>query len=175
MTDNQLSRAIKHVAIGYLLLIFNLNLATINIIPNWISYLLFYKAIKPISNYEKSTTLLKSFSIGLGIYEFIIWLTAIFTIKLNNYLIITIVGICTLYFHFQLLTNIANIAKQHQCRQAKAIYRLRTIKTILLMMTVYPIDYSQHLGITITYLSLNLLVTFVLCFNLFDYASDEKS
>lgn len=171
MNENPLAKAIKQVAWGYLLLMFNFNLTTINIIPNWLSYLFFYKALKPISKYEKTVLLLKPLNLCLGLYEFFIWILSILAIKLDTYLITAIIGICALYFHFQLLTN---IAKLHQCRQAKSLYRLSIMRTVLLTVAFLPIDNSQYLEIVIIYQVINFIVSIVLCFQLFDYSSDEK-
>ena len=67
----QLCRAIKKIGWGYVFLYFNINLGTINIMPAWIGYILFYQAIRDgISQEEESAGLLKTIGIILGIYNF---------------------------------------------------------------------------------------------------------
>ena len=48
MEPKKLAHAISLIAWGYLFLYFNVTLGTMNIIPNWVGYLMMGKAIKEL-------------------------------------------------------------------------------------------------------------------------------
>ncbi|MBR2045362.1 MAG: hypothetical protein IJ958_04425 [Agathobacter sp.] len=138
----QLCRAIKKIGWGYVFLYFNINLGTINIMPAWIGYILFYQAIRDgISQEEESAGLLKTIGIILGIYNGITWLLSMIAIPAEIFLISEVISVISLYYHFQLLTNLANIAKRYQCfQEEKALLHLRTWQTILLTILAFMVQ-----------------------------------
>lgn len=72
-------RGLTRIAWGYVFLHLNLNLGTLNILPNWVGYLLFFSAIILLGDQLRDLTLLKSFCILLGVGELADWLTVLFT------------------------------------------------------------------------------------------------
>lgn len=119
---------------------FDFQILSLNLIPDWVGYILFYQSIEPIAQYEKSALLLKSIIQILGIYEFILWIIAIFGITMDIYVVQIIVIALSLYFQFQLLSNIADISVKHHSLLTSRIRMLRNIKTLCCTIAVLPID-----------------------------------
>lgn len=132
MNQNELYQAIRRTAWGYVLIHINFNLGTLNILPNWWGYVLFIMAIPVLGKEEESTNLLKSLGILLFWAEFWFWMNnCLIDGIFNSYLISVITSVISLYFHFQFLTNLANIARKYECDVENKILTLRTVQTIL--------------------------------------------
>lgn len=104
-------KSIRLIAIGYLICFVDIYLLNTNLLPEFIAYYLFYKAIDAIDAYENSAHLLKPIIIILGIESLISWILVFFHISMDYYPIIVIIESLTIYFDYQLLTNIENIMK----------------------------------------------------------------
>lgn len=144
MSEKQvLSNAVGLVAWGYVLIFFNLNLGTVDILANWIGYIFINKAIIPLGAEEKSTLLLQPLALFLTICELLRWIGNIINFTATGFVIsmvTTITAVISLYFHFQLLTNLATIADRYFCPQKKGLILLRTAYTILITISaVMPI------------------------------------
>lgn len=175
MKDMKYVQALKRVVLAYVILLFNFNLGTFNIIPNWLAYLYFYKAIPPISKYEKSVSLLKPIIIVLGIYEFIEWILVIAGINIDIYVLKLIVTAVCLYFNFQLLTNITDISLKNNFKNAKYLYLLRNLKTILITLFALPINWQEIPILSILFIFFSFIFQILLCIILNQYANDEKN
>lgn len=104
-TQERLSSIAKKLGWGYILIHAHINLGTLDILPDWLGYLLIYQAICLLEDEEESAGLLKPMGIGLGAWAGICWVMKLFGVSVNMYLITLIVSVISLYFHFQLLTN----------------------------------------------------------------------
>lgn len=175
MRDMDYVQALKRVVLAYVILLFNFSLGTINIIPNWLAYIYFYKAVPPISKYEKSVSLLNPIIIVLGIYECIEWILVIFGMNLDIYALNLIITAVSLYFNFQLLTNITDISLKNNFKNAKFLYLLRNIKTILITITVLPINWQEFEILYILFICVSFIFQILLCVKLNQYANYEKN
>lgn len=165
MSRDKEKSVFRKIALAYLIITINFNLESLNIIPNWLGYFLFYQTIDPIADYQQSAKLLKPLILILGVYELLFWILTIFGITIDIYVVNVIVSVISLYFHFQLLTNIADIFKLHRNPKTKHIYFLRTIKIIMITVLTLPIDWPKY--ILISLLIVNIFIVF------YDY-DDEK-
>lgn len=139
----QFCSAVKKIAWGYLFLYLNLNLGTLNILPNWFFYVLLLQAIPNLKTIVPSVSLLRPLAIILGIWEAIIWIYAACggSIQAEGWAVIPI--ILRLYLNFQLLTDLATISKQYSFDEtANQILHLRTISTILVTVYNLPIIWT---------------------------------
>lgn len=174
MQDNRLYTAIKRIAWGYVLIHVNFNLGTLNILPNWAGYLLFLSAFPAIGEEEESANLLKPLGILICIVEVISWFNDLCGGPFNLYLINLIMGVAALYFHFQLLTNLANVAHKYECSQETKILLLRTVKTVLQTLFIV-ISYTSLLNQDFVLWSLLLvfvIITIWLCAVLFSFKKE---
>ncbi|OUQ56378.1 hypothetical protein B5E56_12925 [Flavonifractor sp. An112] len=127
-------RGLTKIAWGYVFLHLNLNLGTLNVLPNWVGYLLFFFAITLLGDQLRDLTLLKPFCILLGARELADWL-AVFatgqTLMGQFFLLNALLTCIGLYFHFQMLTDLALLAEAagesggglRTCRNVDAVLR----------------------------------------------------
>lgn len=153
---------------------FDFQILSLNLIPDWVGYILFYQSIEPIAQYEKSALLLKSIIQILGIYEFVLWIIAIFGITMDIYVVQIIVIALSLYFQFQLLSNIADISVKHHSLLTSQIRMLRNIKTLCCTIAVLPIDWERYSTISFLFIVFNIFISLWLCVVLFSYAKEER-
>lgn len=164
-TYNRLYDGISKVAWGYFFLYFDINLGTVSVLPNFVGFLLFLKAIDLLKDDQRELGLLKTLGIILTVWNFIEWVGSWVSYSFGNwYFINIIIGLVNLYFHFQLITNLASIAKEYQqegCEQDKKLLKYRTMQTI--MLTVFLaisnfIPFFEEIG---TYISLGLAIIYI--------------
>ncbi len=68
MERRRLADGVKLIALGYLLLHLDLNLGALNILPNWLGYILILKALPALGEYEPSALLLRPIGILLALW-----------------------------------------------------------------------------------------------------------
>ncbi|MBQ8802449.1 MAG: hypothetical protein IJZ53_02280 [Tyzzerella sp.] len=176
MKPRELCKAISKIAWGYILLHLDFNLNTLDILPNWAGYLLFISALSAIGEEEESAKLLKPLGTILTAIEMVSWMNKGF---LNSYFNLGAVSIIasaiSLYFHFQLLTNLAGIAHKYECPQEKMLLNLRTVKTIL--TTFFAIITSLEIENFVIYalLIIFFVVTIWICKVLFSFKNELQT
>lgn len=163
--QEQLAKAIKNIGWGYVMLYFDINLGTIDILPAWWSYFwLFREGInEEISEEEKTANLLKPLCTLLGIYNLITWFMTMFGIPSDTFIITEIMSVISLYFHFQLLTNLANIAGKYGCVQKSSILNLRTVQTLLLTVLAFTVHFEEIYELSICIMIVQVIVTVCIC------------
>ena len=114
MDRNRVARAVGLIAWGYLLLCFHLTVGTIVLVPNWLCYIFFLKAMGGLEPVVPAVKLLFPLGVLLGVWEGLLWgMSAVgiqdFTLLYGLQLVASVLMI---YFHFQFLTNLAEIAAQ---------------------------------------------------------------
>lgn len=167
MTDrNKLAEAIRKVAWGYVLLHLNITIGAINILPNWLGHLLFLRALPALAEEEPSARLLRPIITALGIWEAVLWLSPL-TISLQLPVFELIASVLLLYMHFQLLTNLSQIAGKYNCPQESKILRLRTVQTILTTLFHLPISWLENSAFALPILIIWLFVAIWICTVLF--------
>lgn len=129
METKTLSSAIKKVAISYILIYLHINISVIDILPDWLGYFLIVSVLPVLSQKEKSAQLLKPFGIALGVWNIVEWVLNIAGAELNLTIINIVFSIITIYFHFQLITNITALNIEE--RKKKRLLDLRTATVIL--------------------------------------------
>lgn len=129
MEAKTLSSAIKKIAVSYILIYFNINIGVIDILPDWLGYFIIVSALPILSEEEQSAQLLRPFGIALGIGKIIEWVLKFTNAEWDFTLVSIVFGIITIYFHFQLITNIANLDIEQSKR--KRLLVLRTLIVIL--------------------------------------------
>lgn len=132
---------ITKAAWGYFFLYFSINInidaGEVSLLPTFAGYILFLKTIDMLKQEERELTLLRTLGIVLTVWHIIEWISNCFALNLSgNLQFITIIkSLINLYFHFQLLTNLASIAQKYQqegCEQDKKLLKYRTVQTIML-------------------------------------------
>lgn len=138
MTQKQaLYRGISHAAWGYFFLYFHFNINNINLLPPFVGYLLFLSATTLLAREERALLLLRTMGILLTAWHFLIWVMSWFGASPEGawQFVDLLVTLVNLYFHFQLLTNIASIATKYQPEGHTLdtqLLQCRTIQTVML-------------------------------------------
>ena len=111
--QNVLYRGVSRIAWSYLFAFFNLNLGSLNILPDWMAFALIYGALDLLAEEERELPLLKPFCILLGAVSGVDWLSFLLTgaeFTGRFFLLSALITCVALYFHFQLLTDLAALA-----------------------------------------------------------------
>lgn len=139
-TYEKLYKGISQAAWGYLFIFLHINIGTVDILPDFAGYILFLSAINILKEFIAELSLIRTIGIILTAWNFIDWVLSIIGYEGNNVLqiISIVITIINLYFHFQLLTDFAAIAKMYQregCTYDRKILSYRTF--IVIILTVF--------------------------------------
>ena len=163
---NEIIIGLKNIALGYIFIMFRINLGTIDILPDFIGYVLIYKGIKILLNIVTSLKLLQNFAVLLGVISFIKWILAIFNSNIRIYLISVIITIITLYFDFQLITDIMEIATKSRYLHVSDLKLLRNMKviiyTVIYLMTYFFINETIMVILIFIQLGICLLIVYMI-------------
>lgn len=148
MTNRKtLYEGISCAAWGYFFLWFDFKLNTVSITPSFVGYLLFLSAIRYLTNERRDLVLLGPLGMLLALWHGADWLASWAGITLSGRFPPLDLIFCasSLYFHFQLLTDLAALATTYQLPEKpldRSLLRYRTIQTLLttavFVITVLP-------------------------------------
>lgn len=173
--NQRLYKAIGHIAWGYIFIHFDINLGAIDILPTWLGIFFIVNAIKhTIIMEESSAKLIMPLGTFLCLDSFVTWLCNILSVSFDIYIYGLVVTIISLYFHFQLLTNLANIANLYDCKEETKILTLRTVKTMLATAQVFLLQ-LEHEIIMVGLAMVQIVVCIWLCKVLFDFRKNFQS
>ena len=139
----QLLSAVKRTAWAYVLLYLNFNLGTLNLLPDWGGYALILSALPALTREEEAAGLLKPFGMILTAWGVLRWVLDLCNVSFDGgvfSLIITVVG---LYFHFQLLTNLASICEKYGCPETSRLRKLRLGMTVITTAMNLPLGWQD--------------------------------
>ena len=132
----KLYTGIGRAAWGYFFIYFDFNINTVSILPSFIGYMLFLSAINCLCEEERELNLLRTLGVILTVWHVASWLASWGSIDLDGMLQVVdiIIGVVNIYFHFQLLTNLASIATKYQSADDELdakLLRYRTLQTVM--------------------------------------------
>ncbi|MBR6793874.1 MAG: hypothetical protein IKM48_05910 [Clostridia bacterium] len=165
MTESQkLAAAVKNIARAYLFLHLNINLGTLNVLPSWVGYILIFGALPVIAEEQPSAKLLRPLAVILGLWEGVLWGAQLFNVPFEPLIPSLLAAVVGLYFHFQLLTDLANIAKkQHEYSLHTRLLTLRTVRTLMITVIVFPFPWEKYPAITMIFLIAHAIVALWIC------------
>lgn len=136
MTEKEtLCRAVRHIAWGYVLLHVDITIGAIDLLPAWAGYLLMLGALPDLARVVREAALLRPLGWLLAGWTGVQWLTNVLSLAAFPYAVELVAAVLELYFHFQLLTDLARLAESQGCPQGPRILRLRTVRTLLTTAT----------------------------------------
>lgn len=189
MIDRQkLYNGIGNAAWGYLFIYFNINLGSFNILPNFVGYLLFHSAIKELCDEERELDLLNTLVGILTIWHIASWIGDVIAFDLGDLIPIAdiIISVVNIYFHFQLLTNLASLAAKYQPEGEeldRRILNCRTFQTIMLTAAIILLYLTNPNNTAGIYISIGIAILYliaglIMMATLFDlrkcFATDEE-
>ncbi len=163
MEREQLQNGVKKLAWGYVLLHFDINLGTMDILPNWGGYLLFLSALAVIAQVVPSAALLRPFAVGLALWEGLSWVLKLIGAGADLGVLSLIVSVVSLYFHFQLLTNTAELSEAYGCPQTGRILTLRTVRTVVSTLLALPLPWNEYTALVWAALIIGIVVAIWIC------------
>ncbi len=135
--------AVSALAWAYVILLLDFYLGRFNVLPNWLGMAIMAGAVKKLAGEKEEIMLLHPLAVGIGVWLGVCSVVYVLLgVRLNFLAVEIVVMALALYFHFQLLTNVADIAEAHGFRHTKQILVLRTVKTLLHTATVLPLDWN---------------------------------
>ena len=169
---DELRDAVKRVAWGYLLLHLHINLGRLDILPDWAGYLLILNTLPILGDKRPSVLLLKPPGQLLAVYGGFVWLKNIFGWTESLPALNLIAGIMGLYFHFQLLSDLAEIACG--CPEEKTLLRLRTAYTLFSTLVALPFPWEDVENIATGLTIAGLISALWICHTLFRLSASLK-
>lgn len=142
-----LSDAVSLVAWGYLFQYLNINLGPVDILPNWLGYGMMLRALPALEMAVPAADLLRPLARMLAAWQGLLWVLNILRIPTTGpvvSLLSLVLGVVGIYFHFQLLTNLAEVARQQAFPDEKPLLHLRTINTLLVALLALPIRWTGY-------------------------------
>lgn len=158
---------ISRVAWGYVFIYFDINIGSMSILPSFVGYILFMNALNILEEEERELSLLKIPCALLIIWNLAKWLFGLILLNIEGILLFLDIIVCllTLYFHFQLLTNIASLAERYQghgCCYDEKLLKYRSVQTVI-FTAVMGITYVSSLISDIwAYISLLMAIIYII-------------
>ena len=178
MENKTLSSAIKKVAISYVFIYLHINISVIDILPDWLGYFIIVAVLPILSEKEQSAGLLRPFGIVIGIWDITSWVLKLIDVPWNLTLINLLFSIITIYFHFQLITNIAALDIEQSKRKRLLALRTATVllHTVLTLSLLIPdtIDIEIYTYILMFMVVLQLVFCFWIAGELFGLSKTMK-
>lgn len=133
VTDSYIT-SVGRIFWGYFFIYCNLNLGPVDVFPGWVGYIFLLTALPGIAELEPSAELLKPFTYILMAWDVFQMLAGF--ISGNDalqqlYGLGAVMAVVGLYFHFQLLTNLAQIAERQRSTHDRTFIWLRNGQTML--------------------------------------------
>ena len=127
---------VSSLAWGWLFIYFDLNLGPVSLTPRFVGYLLFLRGIGCLEEERRDLALLKPLGLLLAGWYGVEWLASWFWGSLAGPLfpVTLLAAVLALYFHFQLLTDCAALAKTYQGPEEaldRRLLKLRTVQAVL--------------------------------------------
>ena len=79
-------------------------------------------------------------------------------VTVELWLIELVAGILSLYFHFQLLTDLADLAEEYGWTECRKLLQLRTVHTLLTAFLMLPLPWDRFEVVTILILLIHIVV-----------------
>ncbi len=164
INHRRMSKTMYNLAAAYFILHVDINLFVVNILPDWLSYIFILNALPIIGELEPSAKLLRPLCLILIVWELFRWVAPMFGITETSQLLSLIILIVQLYLHFQLLTNLANIALYYQRMAAqKNLLIYCAVRTVIATQLYIMMPWMEDslligIGMMVVYLLIGLFI-----------------
>ena len=146
MNCANIRKALGYIAWAYLIILLHFRINDFDLLPDWVGYLLIFSAIGLLSGQLRDLPLLRPFCVLLGAAELADWLALPLSgegLTGRFFLLSALISCVSLYFHFQLLTDLARLAEEHPVGDgpdplARRLRIFRNIDAVLSAATALP-------------------------------------
>ena len=138
MSDySNLYKGVSRAAWGYFFICLDININTVSVIPSFIGYILFLSAVNYLKDEERELSLLYGIGVILALWNGADWIASLVAFDLDGVWQFAdiLIGILSLYFHFQFFTNLASLAAKYQPEGDNSdskFLHCRTVETLVL-------------------------------------------
>ena len=138
MNCANIRKALGRIAWAYLIILLHFRINGFDLLPDWVGYALLFSATGLLSGELRDLPLLKPFCTLLLLAELADWVAVFLTgeaLTGRLFLVNALLSCVSLYFHFQLLTDLAGLAGRREeagplarrlriCRNVEAVTRV---------------------------------------------------
>ena len=146
MNNQNIRHALSRIAWAYLLILLNFRInGGLDLLPDWVGYLLIFLAIGMLAGELRDLPLLKPFCVLLGIAEGVNWLGVLLTgetVLYRFYLVYALVICISIYFNFQMLTDVAALVEARNI-YAGALRAVRNGDAVLRALWMLPLPWQE--------------------------------
>ena len=137
MTKNiaDICSAVKKIAWGFLLLLLDFNIMTVNVLPDWIGYIMIVSSLGAVIVDEDDLRKLHPVGIILVVWNIIEWVADIFGVGTYLSFVAVVPMILNIYYIWQLFGNLADIADKFACPQVGKILGWRVAYIIVTIIS----------------------------------------
>ena len=135
--NRDICSGLSNAAWGYFFLHFDFNLGTVSIFPRFVGWLLLLSACVKLSGKRRDLALLRPLAVLLAAWSALDWLLSWGGADVDGHILFLdlLVTVAGLYFHFQFLTDMAALAEQYQPEGAGLDGKLRSRRTVYVVLT----------------------------------------
>lgn len=176
-----MKKALTYIAIGFLFTLVDFNLIlngkSINIVPDFVGWILFYIAFDKLGKYVSDKKFLKPCSLVLAILNGALWLASIVDIGADLSIVSTIVSILGAVYMFILFGALENVANDYAPEKKDTIKYLRYINIIIVLVLnigvfMFSLTQSKATALIVTIFSfIGLFAAIFTCVALFQLAN----
>ena len=137
METEKLIQSIGRIAWATLFLFLDININGISLLPEFVGYLMILSAIDGLVSKVREIGLLKPLALMLTIWYGLGWFAAFAGVDIHNSILAVslLMTVVSVYFYFQLLSDIAIIAKEVQSETADTDRRILLWRNVQLILT----------------------------------------
>lgn len=136
VTPERLRSSLSVIIVGCVFSHISFSIGPVNF--TWLAYLFMLSGFPDLEKDIPEIGLLRPLAKGLAAWYAARSALGLVGISLNFYAAELIVAVLALYYHFQLLTNLAELARIHAWPHYQRILQLRSARTILITLTAIP-------------------------------------
>ena len=146
MNCANIRKALGRIAWAYLIILLHFRINGFDLLPDWVGYALLFSATGLLSGELRDLSLLRPFCVLLGIAAGVDWLALPLSgesLTGRFFLLSALISCVSIYFHFQLLTDLARLAEEHPVGDgpdplARRLRIFRNIDAVLSAATALP-------------------------------------
>ena len=137
MTKNidDICSAVKKIAWGFLLILLDFNVMTVNVLPDWIGYIIVVSSLGAVISDEDALRKLRPVGIILVVWNIIEWVAGIFGVGTYLSFVAVIPIVLNIYYIWHLFGNLADIADNFACPQSGKFLGWRVAYIILTVIS----------------------------------------
>ena len=149
METEKMISSINRIAWSSIFLFLDVNINGVSLLPAFAGYLMILSAIDGLAPRIREITLLKPLATMLAFWYGLIWILSFAGVQLENFLSVVslLMTVVSVYFYFQLMSDIALIAKEVQTEGTETDRRILKWRNVQLILTTASSMFVYFTGV----------------------------